>query len=150
MSFTLYGLFVIRERLYMWKKDKVLAYLVLRLALGINFLMHGLVRIPNMAEFVDSVANSFKNTWMPNALAVAFAYVIPYAEALIGLLVLAGAWTRWALFAGGVLLCLLIFGKTLQQDWTTVGTQMVYILCLFFALFFSEFNSYSVDKINRK
>lgn len=131
----------------MLKDDKALAYLVLRLALGINFLMHGLVRIPNLAEFVSGVADGFESTWIPRALIVGFAYFLPYAEALIGLLILAGAWTRPALLAGGLLMSFLIFGKTLQQDWATVGTQMIYVLSFFFALFFREFNRYSIDGI---
>lgn len=129
-----------------WKNDKVLAYLVLRLALGINLLMHGLVRIPRLTEFVGGVTAGFEGTLMPQALAAGFAYFLPYAEALIGLLILVGAWTRWALLAGGLLMSVLIFGKTLQQDWGTVGTQMIYVLCFFFALFFTEFNHYSIDR----
>jgi len=129
-----------------WKNEKALGYLVLRLALGINFLMHGIVRIPNLSEFVSGVTAGFEGTIMPRALAVGFAYFLPYAEALIGLLILVGAWTRWALLAGGILMSVLIFGKTLQQDWGTVGTQMIYVLSFFFALFFTEFNLYSIDR----
>ena len=130
----------------MWKNDKVLAYLILRLALGINFLMHGIVRIPDLSSFVSGVADGFESTWLPRTVALVFAYFIPYAEALIGMLILVGAWTRWALLAGGLLMSLLIFGKTLQQDWGTVGTQMIYVMSFFFALFFIEFNQISVDR----
>ena len=134
----------------MYKNDKALAYLVLRLALGVNFLMHGIVRIPKLSEFVSGVADGFADTWMPHVIVVSFAFFLPYAEALIGLLLLAGAWTRWALLAGGLLMSFLIFGKTLQQDWATVGTQMIYVMSFFFALFFTEFNHYSIDGMGTK
>lgn len=130
----------------MWKKDKILAYLLLRIALGINMLMHGIVRLPNMDAFVEGVSKGFEDTWLPQSLVTGFAYFLPYAEGLIGMLILAGAWTRWALFSGGILMSMLIFGKTLQQEWATVGTQMVYVLSFFFALFFIEFNAYSIDR----
>jgi len=134
----------------MWKKDKILAYLILRLALGVNLLMHGLVRIPILEEFVSGLQQGFENTWLPQALVTGFAYFLPYAEGLIGILLLAGAWTRYALLSGGILMSLLIFGKTVQQDWATVGTQMIYVLSFFFGLFFIEFNGYSVDQLNKK
>lgn len=130
----------------MWKKDKAFAYLILRAALGINMLMHGVVRIPILSDFVSGITQGFEGTWFPQALATIFAYFLPYAEALIGLLILVGAWTRWALLAGGLLMSVLIFGKTIQQDWATVGTQMIYVLCFFFGLFFTEFNIYSIDR----
>ncbi len=123
------------------KKHKTLAYLVLRIGLGVNFLLHGAVRLPALNKFANAIASGFENTWMPLAMAKTYAYGIPFIEILVGAMILFGIYTQKALFIGGLFMSTLIAGKVLQQDWNTVGLQMVYVLIFYILLRDAELNS---------
>ncbi len=49
-----------------------LSRLVLRLGLGINMLMHGLVRIPKLPAFVAKSSAGFADTLLPEFLTTGF------------------------------------------------------------------------------
>jgi thiosulfate dehydrogenase [quinone] large subunit len=70
-------------------------------------------------------------------------------EALIGILLIVGLLTKRALFAGSLLMSILIFGTCLRSDWATVGVQMIYVMAYFLAFLFLEYNQYSLDRIRR-
>jgi uncharacterized membrane protein YphA (DoxX/SURF4 family) len=74
--------------------DRQLAYCVLRLTLGINILIHGLVRLPQLAPFADGLAQAFAKTPLPPQVVRLFAFVLPFAETFVGLLLTLGLWTR--------------------------------------------------------
>ena len=106
--------------------------LILRLSLGINFFLHGLVRLlGNYDEFVKHTVSGFDQTILPSVLAVPFAFLIPPLELLLGLALLGDLRPRETLMGLAGLMCLLIAGKCLQQDWSVVGSQMIYVLCLY-------------------
>lgn len=44
-----------------------------------------------------------------------------------------------------VLMIALVFGKTLQQDWGTAGTQMVYSLILFVLVFLAQHDGFGIS-----
>jgi hypothetical protein len=71
--------------------DYVLAYTTLRLALGINELVHGITRLftGSLSAFVDLTQTQFQNTPLPVWQVRSFATVVPIAELLIGILLLA-------------------------------------------------------------
>ena len=90
--------------------DKRLAYLILRLALGINIFIHGAGRlIDGYAKFVDEVKIQFANSLLPSWSVTAFGYAIPVMELLIGILLVFGIATRYALVVGSLLIIVLIF-----------------------------------------
>lgn len=76
----------------------------------------------------------FQDTWLPVELAKAFAYGLPFAEATAGLLLLPGLFTRWAAFGAGLMMVALLFGTCLKEDWATAGTQLGYLLVIYFLL----------------
>ncbi|WPB79621.1 DoxX family membrane protein [Archangium violaceum] len=120
-------------------------YLLLRLALGINLLGHGLVRIGDPGAFADTLVRLFASTWLPSPLVRLFALMLPFIETALGVLITLGLLTRSALFAGGLLMVSLIFGTALRSDWETLGLQMIYA-ALYAALMASaRFNALSVD-----
>ena len=131
------------------QSDKALAYVTFRLSLGIGELMHGLVRLPIMATFAADMAKGFGGTILPGSFVSAFGLVLPSLEALIGILLVVGLLTKWALFAGSLLISILIFGTCLRSDWATVGVQMIYVMAYFLAFLFLEYNQYSLDRIRR-
>ena len=74
--------------------DRQLAYGILRLTLGVNILVHGLVRLPELASFADGLVQAFAKTPLPSQMVRLFAFVLPFAETAVGLLLTLGLWTR--------------------------------------------------------
>ena len=119
--------------------NKFKAIHILRIGLGINMLMHGLVRIPNLQGFVTKASGGFASTLMPPVLVSGFLYVLPFLEALVGLLILIGGKAgRIGYIAGGLLITVLIFGTDLHQDWATTSQQMIYLLTFAVALYLHD------------
>jgi thiosulfate dehydrogenase [quinone] large subunit len=112
-----------------------LSRLVLRLGLGINMLMHGLVRIPKLPEFVAKTSTGFADTVLPAALTAGFLYILPFAELSCGLLILLGGqFSKWGYTLGGLIIAALLFGTTLKEDWAGAGNQTIYVLAFAYAL----------------
>ena len=108
---------------------KISAFLVLRIGMGINMLMHGLVRMPKLVAFVDKMEADYQETLLPAELVRVFAFGLPVVEQLIGVLLLVGSiFARAGMVAGGLLMGLLIFGTALREEWATAGTQVVYLI----------------------
>jgi thiosulfate dehydrogenase [quinone] large subunit len=58
--------------------SRELAYLLLRLTLGVNILMHGLSRIlAGLTPFAAGMMKQFASTPLPPSLVHAFAYALP-------------------------------------------------------------------------
>ena len=126
--------------------DKVLAYTMFRLFMGINMFMHGAVRLgPNYSAFVDWTQNLFIETWLPNWLVVLEARLIPGAEMVVGILLFIGYQTRYAVLGAGVLMTTLMFGMVILQDWELVNRHIIYMLAFYVLLDNTEFNKYSLD-----
>lgn len=112
-----------------------LAQLVMRIGLGINMLMHGLVRIPKLGGFVHKTAAGFAGTILPDVLTRVFLYGLPFVELASGVLILLGSpLSKWGYFVGGLTIGALLFGTTLKEDWTTAGSQVVYLIAFYLAL----------------
>ncbi|OIN58222.1 DoxX family membrane protein [Arsenicibacter rosenii] len=112
-----------------------LAQLVIRFGMGVNMLMHGLTRLPNLSGFVGKMAPGFNDTVLPEPVTVAFLYVLPFLELASGLLILLGGrLLKWGYALGGLIIVSLLFGTTLKQDWQTAGTQVIYLIAFYLAL----------------
>ena len=112
--------------------------------------MHGLVRIAQPAAFAESLTSTFKGTPLPPGFLSVFQAVLPWAEALVGIAVFLGLWTRWALIAGAILMIVLTFGSTLAQKWDMAGLQLPYAIAYWILLTFSERNILSLDMLLRR
>jgi thiosulfate dehydrogenase [quinone] large subunit len=132
------------------QNHKALAYGTFRLALGVVELMHGLVRLPILAGFAANMVKQFDGTILPGWFVYSFGFLLPFVEGLIGLTLILGLFTRWALAAASLLFSILLFGTCLRSDWTIVGLQMIYVLAFFIALFLLEHNDYSLDRTVRR
>jgi thiosulfate dehydrogenase [quinone] large subunit len=107
--------------------DEALAYGILRLTLGVNILLHGATRLyAGVGAFVSTTVEQFSRTPLPAASVRLFATALPLLEAAVGLLILIGLWTRWALAGGALLISALVFGTALRGDGAPLGIQMVY------------------------
>ena len=121
-------------------------YVLLRVMLGVNILVHGISRIlTGPGAFAAMLVREFQSTPLPSVLVHLFALALPWVEGLTGLLVLIGLFRRFALVVGGATLVALTFGTTLRQDWPSAGLQLIYALVYAALLAFLNFDRYSVD-----
>jgi thiosulfate dehydrogenase [quinone] large subunit len=127
--------------------DRRLAYAMLRFTLGLDILMHGVVRLPNLGAFADGMVKQFAETLLPAAIVRPFALALVLAEVIVGLLLLLGLWTRWSLLLGAVMISSLVFGTALRSDWNTVAIQLLYAFIYAALISAREYNSYSVDSL---
>ncbi len=122
----------------MISRERTWAYVLLRALTGLDFFGHGFARVftgRHISGFAQGMAKSMAGTPLPVSLVLATGYVVPFAELLIGVLLLVGAGVRVALFAAFCLMFVLMFGITLKQDWATAGMQLQYGLVLAVLLF---------------
>ena len=126
--------------------NKQLAYALLRIAFGVNFLGHGLFRIlAGVPAFAASTAEHMAKSPFPHGFNLAFAYVIPFLELLLGLSLITGLLTRLSLILGAVFMMALTLGVTSNQQWDVAGQQLLYSLIFFVLLFCCEHNSLALD-----
>jgi thiosulfate dehydrogenase (quinone) large subunit len=110
--------------------DLSLAHALLRIGLGINFFMHGLSRVPNLAAFVNHTEQMFAKTWLPMTIVIATGYTIPFIELALGAALILGLFLRPVLVAGFLFLFMLTFGVCLAQNWDVATEQLVYMIAL--------------------
>lgn len=127
-----------------------LAYLLTRFTLGVNFLFHGLVRLPKLEKFVSHISSSFEGTLFPVEFAKIFAYAIPFIEVLLGLFILLGIATRKSLVATAIFMMCLIIGSCFAENWPLVSQQMIYALFIFFLIKYEESNVWALTKTSKK
>lgn len=124
-----------------------LAFVLGRLLLGLNFLMHGVVRIPKLAVFRAGVVKEFAASPLPPALVELFGSVLPFVEGSIGALLVLGLGTRPALTAAMLVLMSLVFGSSLLEKWSLVGDQLLYGLFIFALLLHGQHNRWCLDRV---
>jgi len=122
------------------------AFLLARLGIGMSFFGHGLVRLPKLTAFATHMVTPFQHSMLPEALVTPFAYILPFFEFGIGLLLLPGLFTKQALIAGAIVMILLIFGTTAVEQWQNLDSQLIH-LAFFAALlpFADSLNGFSID-----
>jgi thiosulfate dehydrogenase [quinone] large subunit len=123
---------------------------LLRVTLGLNIFLHGVVRwTKGLHSFAESLVPLFAKTPLPPWSVFDFGYVIPILEAIVGAAVLFGLQTRRALQAGSILMLVLMFGSSLREDWSTVGIQLTYsvIYCILIAAV--RFDGFGIDRLKR-
>ena len=114
-------------------REQRLAYFLLRLIAGMDFFGHGFARIftgSHLGGFAHSMVGDMAKSPLPSSLVLATGYVVPCVELVIGVLLLAGLATRFALVSAMLLMVALMFGITMKQDWNVAGQQLLYGLVL--------------------
>ncbi|MFP9097794.1 DoxX family membrane protein [Flavobacterium sp. RHBU_24] len=125
-------------------------YFLLRLGAGVSFFGHGLVRLPKLAGFADWMSHSFQEAMLPGFIVTPFAYSLPLVEFFVGLLLLFGLFTKFALKAGASIMLLLIFGTCLIENWEAIPSQLLHLAFCAVLLQFIDSNNNAVDTIMNK
>ena len=132
--------------------DAIWAYTILRVSFGANIMLHGVSRLlMGHAAFLAYLTHYFeKTTVIPASTLPAFATVLPWVETTLGLLLVIGLATRFALIAGALVITCLVIGTNLAQDWLVSGLQLIYAFLYYYLLTHREENRYSVDALSGK
>ncbi|WP_316830640.1 DoxX family protein [Pedobacter aquatilis] len=130
--------------------DKNLAYLLSRLAIGLSFFGHGLVRLPKLAGFSNWMTGQFSKSFLPDFLVLPFSYLLPILEFVSGLMIILGLFTKQGLLLAGGVSLVLIFGTTMIENWEALPSQLIHVAFLSILLAYLPLNSYAADKILKK
>lgn len=127
--------------------DFIWAYTILRLSFGANIMLHGVSRLfAGHSAFLAYLSHYFeKAPLIPAALLPSFAWVLPPVETALGLLLVLGLFTRFALIAGALVLTMLVIGTNLAQDWNVAGLQLIYAFLYYYLLVHRDRNVVSID-----
>ncbi|NEP90872.1 MAG: DoxX family protein [Okeania sp. SIO2C2] len=136
----------IETPIFLKRKDVTLAYTLLRIVFGINFFVHGLVRIGNMGGFIQSMVDRFQEL-APSFVIIPFAALTTPVELISGFLMIIGLQTRNAIIAGFLLMMPLMFGVCLLQQWDIASSQLIYCLVFFILLAGCSLNTISIDRL---
>ncbi|MGV0064716.1 DoxX family protein [Mycobacterium colombiense] len=120
---------------------------MLRLTIGASLFGHGLVRMPKLAAFHAQLMGEFTKSMLPTVAVSACSYALPFAELITGVLLLAGALTRAAAIAAGLVMIVLALGATSIEHFNVIGEQLVHTLFLVSVIAFRGHNRYSVDRL---
>lgn len=135
----------------MTQKHKQIAYLLMRVALGVNFLGHGFFRIlAGVGAFAANTAQGMSKGPLPHSLSLGFGYCIPWLELVLGVVLICGLLMRTALVAGALFMIALTVGTTSIQNWNGAGTQLQYSFIFFAMLWLVEENTLSLDSLWHK
>jgi thiosulfate dehydrogenase (quinone) large subunit len=131
--------------------NRVLAYLLLRVTVGVIFLFYGIGKfVMGLGAFHGFMLSRFEDTWLPPVLVGLFAYILPFAEVLLGLLLLLGLLSRWALALTALLMIALSFGTVVESNPPAVANNLLYALVLFILLLYEPYNRYAADHYLRR
>lgn len=130
--------------------DSKWAFLLSRLAIGLSFFGHGLVRLPKLQVFSNWMVEQFSKSVLPEILVMPFSYALPILEFVSGLLILIGLFTRQGLLLAGAVSLALIFGTTMIENWEALPSQLIHVAFLSVLLAYLPHNSYAVDHFIKK
>src|SRR5207253_10781510 len=129
---------------------RAIAYTLMRVAYGVIFLFYGIGKfMGGLGNFVGGMNQQFSGK-LPSKMVMPFAYFIPFAETISGILILLGLFTRLVLTLSGLLLLGLTFGVVMLGQAPTLAHTLQYVLVNFVLLWLVDLNRYSLDGWLRK
>jgi len=134
-----------------WRSDASIAYAILRLTLGVNIGLRGIVRIAHgSAAFAQGIVKQMEPTILPPSAVYAFALTLVWVESAVGLMLILGFQTRLALIVGGLMMTLLTFGTMQIENFQNAWLQLMYALVFFVVLVCRSWNAISVDGLRKR
>ena len=131
-----------------WRSDESIAYAILRLTLGVNVGLRGIVRIAHgPTAFAQGIVKQMEMTMLPPSAVYAFASTLVWVETAVGLLLIVGLQTRLALILGGLMMTALTFGTMQTENFQNAWLQLTYALVFFVVLACRSWNLISLDAL---
>lgn len=121
--------------------------LFLRLVPGIVFFFAGLGKfISGIGNVANFIVEGMKATFLPSGLVMVYAYILPFAELLLGLGFILGFQRKYVYPLGGILMLTLIFGVWIQQDYATTAQNVIHLFAILGAMRFAGADKLCLDK----
>lgn len=129
-------------------QHKNLAYVLMRLSLGLIFLFYGLGKLSmGSGIFAANLVKQFAQTPLPAPMVGLFGRILPFIEVTLGLLITLGLFTRIGLSLAAILLMALTVGLIFLQQPAGVAQNLIFSLAVFFLIFFSEHNALALERL---
>lgn len=90
--------------------------------------------VDGVAGFVQYLQGGFGETFLPIFLVTALGYILPFAEFLVGLMLIVGLFRKVSFTGAGILFLLLSQGQFMIEEYATAARNGVYFLVTVFAL----------------
>ena len=130
---------------------KKAGYVLLRLVLGVVFLFYGINKFQTgVGATIDQMARQFERTFLPTIAIKAVGATLPSVEIVVGILLVAGLFTRAALVVAGLVLLALSAGLAVLGNAPTVATNLLFLLVVYVLLSHEEDNVLSLDAARRR
>jgi len=125
---------------------KKAGYVLLRLVLGVVFLFYGINKFQTgVGATIDQMARQFERTFLPTIAIKAVGATLPSVEIVVGILLVAGLFTRAALVVAGLVLLALSAGLAVLGNSPMVATNLLFLLVVYVLLSHEEDNVLSLD-----
>ena len=110
-----------------WCDARACALALARWVIGVVLLVAGIGKLANVSGFVTYITSEFAKTWLPKALLVPYAFVLPFVEVGLGVLLILGIARNAVLFIAGLFFISLTFGQiVLSTQPQVVFQNMIY------------------------
>ena len=110
----------------------------------------GTTSFENLSSWSAKLTQSFVDTTpLPAFMVTPYTRGAPFVELTLGLLILVGFQTRWALLGAAAFLVSLDLGLMLQADHDTVKSNTIILLALLWAAQWERWNVLSVDQLRK-
>ena len=121
-----------------------LAYLSVRLGIASSMLGHGIVRMPKLQAFSDWMVGKFSNSMIPEIMVLPFSFLVPFVELGLGVTLLLGIKTRVSVFVGAMLMCCLLFGSSMIEQWGILPSQFIHLAFFVVLIQYSKSDSFNI------
>lgn len=118
-------------------REQQLAYAILRSFLGVCFWAHALVIVfysSGLPAMANHMVFAMSETHLPPNLVLAFAYLIPAFDFVIGSMLVLGVGTLSAIFVAYAYLCVLILNFSLDTDYLALVVALAVGVALAFLM----------------
>lgn len=134
-----------------WKLTFVL--FINRLALGLYFCMGGYAKIKGgLAAWVDSDAYKKESSWLPDFIATAYGYALPFAQIAVGAMLVIGLFSRLASLFIALILASVMIATSFSGNNAELYDRNVILMTLSIMFIVTGPGSVSIDRFlgNRK
>ena len=120
--------------------------LLIRVTLGAYFVLAGLAKMDNMAEFIAEVK---KFDILPGHMAEVYAILLPYFEIAAGGLMILGLWTTLAAITTSILLLSFIIALGAFPKSDHLFNKDIILLAASLSLLYTGAGAFSIDRFRK-
>jgi len=125
-----------------------ICYFVARSFMGWNMLLQGGVKLPQLQEWGSKTAASYEGSILHPQLVIITVLLIPCVASVVGVCLLVGLFTRFAIVLGWFMIFILMLGSSLLEDWSNLTIHNLAALYLVGLFLFVKRNYYSLDTLS--